>query len=166
MRPGTSRSVPDVNDPAERAYALRRAIDGLREDDPIRSASVSLVPWQRLMIWSGLTIVLACALWRPLTTTVVLVAVCTVAYLLTMADRVLIFREGLASRAIVISDAEARALPDEELPQYTILVPAYHEPEVVGDLIGSIAALEYPPDKLQVLLLLEADDEVTIAAAE
>ena len=29
-----------------------------------------------------------------------------------------------------------------------------------------MAGLDYPPDKLQVLLLLEADDDVTIAAAE
>ena len=45
-------------------------------------------------------------------------------------------------------------------------MPAYNEPEVVGDLIGAMAALEYPADKLQVLLLLEADDDVTIAAAK
>jgi cellulose synthase/poly-beta-1,6-N-acetylglucosamine synthase-like glycosyltransferase len=166
MSSGRGRSAPDVDDPAERAYALRRAIDGLREDDPIRSASVSIVPWQRRLIWTSLVVVLGCAAWWPLSTTVVLVAICTAAYLLTMLDRVLIFREGLASRAIVISDDEARAVPDAELPRYTILVPAYHEPEVVGDLIGSMAALEYPSDKLQVLLLLEADDDVTIAAAQ
>jgi cellulose synthase/poly-beta-1,6-N-acetylglucosamine synthase-like glycosyltransferase len=44
-------------------------------------------------------------------------------------------------------------------------VPAYNEPEVVDDLIGALAGLEYPADKLQVLLLLEADDDVTIEAA-
>ena len=82
-----------------------------------------------------------------------------------MADRVLIFRKGLASRPIAISDEQARAIPDDDLPRYTILVPAYNEPEVVGDLIGAMAALDYPRDKLQVLLLLEADDDVTIAAA-
>ena len=63
------------------------------------------------------------------------------------------------------TDEEARAIPDAHLPTYTILVPAYHEPEVVGDLISAMASLEYPQEKLQVLLLLEADDEVTIEAA-
>ncbi|NED70519.1 glycosyltransferase, partial [Streptomyces sp. SID10244] len=33
------------------------------------------------------------------------------------------------------------------------------------DLIGAMESLEYPHDKLQVLLLLEEDDEPTIAAA-
>ena len=99
-------------------------------------------------------------------TAVTLVGLSTFGYLLTMLDRVMIFREGLASRAIVITDDEARAIPYDALPPYTVLVPAYNEPEVVGDLIGAMAALEYPADKLQVLLLLEADDDVTIAAAK
>lgn len=151
--------------PPEHHHALHRAIDGLREDDPLRSASVAVVGWQRAVLWSTLVIVVAAAVWQPMVTAVVLIGVCTAMYLVTMTDRVLIFRQGLRSRPIAISDEMARAIPDEELPPYTILVPAYNEPEVVGDLIGAMAALEYPPDKLQVLLLLEADDDVTIAAA-
>jgi len=116
--------------------------------------------------WSLLLAVIGLAIWRPMGTAVTLVGLSTFGYLLTMLDRVMIFREGLASRAIVITDDEARAIPYDELPHYTVLVPAYNEPEVVGDLIGAMAALEYPADKLQVLLLLEADDGVTIAAAK
>ncbi|WP_370332516.1 glycosyltransferase [Mycolicibacterium hippocampi] len=160
------RPVLDATLPADREYALRRAIDGLREDDPLRSASVAVVGWQRVALWSLLVVVVGCALWQPLNTAVVLIGLCTAAYLLTMTDRVLIFRQGLASRAIEISDERARAIPDDELPPYTILVPAYNEPEVVGDLIAAMADLDYPHDKLQVLLLLEADDELTISAAQ
>ncbi|MDT0399902.1 glycosyltransferase, partial [Streptomyces edwardsiae] len=97
---------------------------------------------------------------------VTLIGLCTLAYLLTLGDRVLIFKRGLASRPIVIPDDVARAIPDEDLPPYTILVPAYNEPEVVGDLIAAMDALEYPRDRLQVLLLLEADDQTTIDAAK
>ncbi|CAJ1508326.1 glycosyltransferase [[Mycobacterium] burgundiense] len=147
-------------------HALHRAINGLREDHPLRSASVPVIGWQRVALWSLLVLVIVCAAWQPMTTAVVLIGLSTAGYLLTMGDRLLIFRQGLASRAIVIADERARATPDEDLPRYTILVPAYNEPEVVGDLIGAMAALEYPRDKLQVLLLLEADDDVTIAAAK
>ena len=122
--------------------------------------------WQRWVGWSLLLALIGLAIWRPMGTAVTLVGLSTFGYLLTMLDRVMIFREGLASRAIVITDDEARAIPYDELPPYTVLVPAYNEPEVVGDLIGAMAALEYPADKLQVLLLLEADDDVTIAAAK
>lgn len=149
----------------QRQHALHRAINGLREDDPLRSASTPVMGWQKAVLWSLLALLILGAIVWPLQTAVTLIGLCTFGYLITMVDRLLIFKQGLASRAIVIPDDEARAIPDDELPRYTILVPAYNEPEVVGDLIGAMAALEYPADKLQVLLLLEADDEVTIAAA-
>ncbi|OMC38860.1 N-acetylglucosaminyltransferase [Mycobacterium sp. GA-1841] len=157
---------PETATEQQRAYALDRAINGLREDDPLHSASHPLMGWQRPALWVLLVAVVALGIWRPLETTVVLIGLCTLAYLLTLGDRVLIFKRGLASRPIVIPDEVASAIPDEELPPYTILVPAYNEPEVVADLISAMDALDYPRDRLQVLLLLEADDDVTIEAAK
>jgi cellulose synthase/poly-beta-1,6-N-acetylglucosamine synthase-like glycosyltransferase len=121
---------------------------------------------RRLRLAVLLIAVAALAVWRPNETAVGLIGVCTFGYVATMADRVLIFRRGLAARPISVTDEQARAIPDDGLPPYTILVPAYNEPEVVDDLIGALAGLEYPADKLQVLLLLEADDDVTIEAAK
>ncbi|HEX5145297.1 MAG TPA: glycosyltransferase [Mycobacterium sp.] len=150
----------------EKSYALDRAINGLREDHPLQSASRAVLGWQKTVLLTVLVVLVIFVAWQPMRTAVFLIGLCTFAYVLTMADRVLIFKAGLASRPITISDEQARAIPDDELPAYTILVPAYNEPEVVGDLIGAMTALEYPRDKLQVLLLLEADDHVTIEAAE
>jgi cellulose synthase/poly-beta-1,6-N-acetylglucosamine synthase-like glycosyltransferase len=150
---------------AERAQALDSAINGLRTDDPMSSASVALMGWHRPVFTALLAAVIGCAIWQPAGAGITLVAVCTLGYVWTLLDRVLIFRRGLASRPITIADEVARAIPDEELPAYTILVPAYNEPAVVGKLVSAMAALEYPTDRLQVLLLLEADDAATIAAA-
>lgn len=150
----------------QRQYALDRAINELREEHPMQSASQAVWGWQKPVLVSLLIITAAFAAWRPMQTAVVLIGLCTVGYVLTMFDRVLIFKEGLASRPITITDEQARAIPDDDLPPYTILVPAYNEPEVVGDLIGAMTALEYPRDKLQVLLLLEEDDDITITAAK
>ncbi|CAN5134647.1 glycosyltransferase [soil metagenome] len=158
--------VLDMHNEDDRQWALNRAINRLRDDDPVASASTPLVAWQRIVFWSLLLIVIVFVIWKPMGTAVVLIGLCTTGYLLTMFDRVLIFRQGLAASAIRITDDEARKIPDDELPSYTILVPAYNEPEVVGDLIGAMAALEYPIEKLQVLLLLEEDDDVTINAAK
>ncbi|NKZ14573.1 glycosyltransferase [Mycolicibacterium septicum DSM 44393] len=157
---------PETVTAEQRDYALNRAINGLREDDPVHSASKPLIGWQKPVLVALLVIVIAFGIWRPLQTTVTLIGLCTLAYLLTLGDRVLIFKRGLASRPIVIPDDVARAIPDEDLPAYTILVPAYNEPEVVADLIAAMDALEYPRDRLQVLLLLEADDQITIDAAK
>lgn len=149
----------------ERERALYRAVNQLREQDPVRSAAVAVVGWQRAVLWLVVLLTVGFGVLYPLKTAVVLIGLCTLAYVLTMIDRVLIFRQGLAYRAIAISDEEARGIPDAELPRYTILVPAYNEPEVVGDLLAAMSRLEYPADKVEVLLLLEEDDEVTIAAA-
>ncbi|MGZ8363300.1 MAG: glycosyltransferase family 2 protein [Caulobacteraceae bacterium] len=55
-------------------------------------------------------------------------------------------------------------LPDARLPRYTVLVPLFREAEIVPQLIGNLCALEYPANRLQILLLLEADDAETLAA--
>ena len=54
---------------------------------------------------------------------------------------------------------------DADLPVYTILVPVYREANVVAKVIDNIGSLDYPKSKLDVMLLLEADDEETIAVA-
>ncbi|MFN8522894.1 MAG: glycosyltransferase [Chloroflexota bacterium] len=57
-------------------------------------------------------------------------------------------------------------IPDHELPIYSILVPVYREPEVIPILLAALGGMDYPSEKLDVLLLLEADDLETIASAK
>ena len=49
-------------------------------------------------------------------------------------------------------------LSDSALPVYTVLVPLYRETAVVQALLRALAALDYPPAKLDIKLLIEADD--------
>lgn len=51
------------------------------------------------------------------------------------------------------------------LPRYTILVALHDEAEVMEQLVGRLARIDYPSDRLQGLLILEAGDHHTIAAA-
>lgn len=52
----------------------------------------------------------------------------------------------------------------DELPFYTILLPVYKEKHsTLIQLIDAIASLEYPKDKLEVLILIEIEDEFTKA---
>ena len=62
--------------------------------------------------------------------------------------------------------AEAPDLPDHELPRFTILVPLYKEAPVVGRLLEALERLEYPRAKLDIKLLVEADDHETREAIE
>lgn len=60
---------------------------------------------------------------------------------------------------------ERIAISDRELPRYSVLVPLYREANVLAEIVKSISALDYPREKLDVKLILEADDQETIAAA-
>lgn len=55
-------------------------------------------------------------------------------------------------------------LAERQLPSYTVLVPAYREEEVIGDLVRCLAGLDYPQDRLEVLFLVERTDIETQAA--
>ena len=53
---------------------------------------------------------------------------------------------------------------DAALPVYSLLVPLYREARVVPQLLAALSALDYPREKLQILLVVEPDDFETAAA--
>ena len=55
--------------------------------------------------------------------------------------------------------------PSAGMPRYTILAALHDEAEVVGQLIERLSRIDYPAHRLQGLLVLEAHDDATIAAA-
>lgn len=67
---------------------------------------------------------------------------------------------------IVIKREEIDKLKDESLPIYTILCPLYKEAHVLPFFLESIKKLDWPREKLDVQLLLEADDRETISVAK
>jgi len=52
-------------------------------------------------------------------------------------------------------------LPDDALPRYSIIAPMYREAEVAAQLVRALEQIDYPRDRLQVLIVLEADDADT-----
>ncbi|ADI14561.1 glycosyltransferase family 2 protein [Truepera radiovictrix] len=65
-----------------------------------------------------------------------------------------------------VTDAEVAALHDAELPLYTVLVPVYREANIVGLLMQNLSQLDYPKEKLEILVLIEEDDPETLEAAK
>ena len=84
----------------------------------------------------------------------------------------LVFGGGAAWRIVLIEAGLRRARPeprplgDGELPRYTVIAPLYREARMVEGLLAALARLDYPRDRLQVLLALEPDDAETRAAAQ
>jgi glycosyltransferase XagB len=61
---------------------------------------------------------------------------------------------------------EASEISEEDLPNYTVLVPLFREETIVLRLIEALDRLHYPRNKLQVLLLLEEEDRATRTVLE
>ena len=55
----------------------------------------------------------------------------------------------------------AARIPDPDLPIYTILVPLYRERRVLPKLVAALSRFDYPAAKLDVKILIEADDAET-----
>lgn len=88
-------------------------------------------------------------------------------YTIIIAFKLLVSLAGVRSEIETpVEDWEVRSLKDDDLPVYTVLVPVYKEPEVIGILMDSLKRLDYPQNKLDIILLLEEDDKETHEAAK
>jgi cellulose synthase/poly-beta-1,6-N-acetylglucosamine synthase-like glycosyltransferase len=148
---------------AEARLRLEASVSGLAERVPAVSARSLISPAQR-WFFIGLAVVLVAALVLNATlTTIVVLAWFTAAYVAAVIYRVYLFMRSSKSDALeIVTDEEALTVPDSDLPFYTILLPAYKEPSVIAKLVDNLARLDYPTDRLEVLLLIEEDDEETM----
>lgn len=115
-----------------------------------------------ILAMSGLLGVAATGVLAPHLVLPAVTSVLAALYLASTIDRHWLLLQGLRTPSLLtISDEEARAVPDDQLPVYTILLPVYNEPSIVHNLIAGVGRLEYPKDKLEILLLVEEDDIAT-----
>jgi cellulose synthase/poly-beta-1,6-N-acetylglucosamine synthase-like glycosyltransferase len=129
------------------------------------SAARTLSRRQRTVLIGVAGVLVVLIVLAPLATVTLAIGVATAFYLASLVYRLLMFRAALeAPENVVVSDAEARAISGRRLPMYTVLVPAYREPEVIAGLLESLSRLEYPAHRLDIKLLLEADDPATLEA--
>jgi glycosyltransferase XagB len=159
----------DIRRAITRCYAetiLDEATLGLWRRDEEHSArrvlsSVQVVVGVAFLIAIGESFILA-----PVGSAVVLSSVIGVGFLVSVLFKFIVCMVGSRYEyAESVSKQDIEALKDNDLPLYTILVPAYHEANVVGALMANLSQLDYPPEKLEILLLLEQDDAETRTAA-
>jgi cellulose synthase/poly-beta-1,6-N-acetylglucosamine synthase-like glycosyltransferase len=145
---------------------LDEATLGLWRRDEDHSARRVLSSVQTVVGIVVLVILAEAFLVAPVGSTVVLSAVIGVGFLISVVFKFVVCMVGSRYEyAESVKKEDIEALTDSELPLYTILVPAYHEANVVGALMTNLSKLEYPADKLEILLLLEQDDDETRQAA-
>lgn len=142
------------------------SVDALRDVAPHLSADRTLSLRQRRGLIAACAMIVVGLLLSWRVTALVLLATITAVYFASMLLRIRLFQLALNGKGLVrISNEMALAGPDHELPSYSVLVPAYHEPEVCERLVANLRKIDYPGDRLEILLLLEEDDSATIDAA-
>ena len=133
---------------------------------PDESAHRVLTKAQRLVLALAL-VALTLGLIGATRTTIVLLVLLSIVFYTSVSiyKFVLIYRTIGHEPELPISGAEVALLDATLLPRYTILVPLLHEAAVLPGLVRSLQELDYPKTKLDIKLLLEADDAETIRAA-
>jgi cellulose synthase/poly-beta-1,6-N-acetylglucosamine synthase-like glycosyltransferase len=127
-----------------------------------RDSAIKTVFGHQAVIMSAILIVFIIGLiinWEK--TITIFVAFITVVYFSDLLFNLfLILKSLIKSPEIEVENSEINKI--KNWPMYTIFCPLYKEWLVVEQFVQSIEKLDYPKDKLQVQLLLEADDTETI----
>lgn len=83
---------------------------------------------------------------------------------LLILSRLLLVLAGVGVRAI-FPFPHIAPKEDDGLPVFTIMVAAYQEADVMQQLAAALRLIRWPTDKLEIFILLEADDAETLQAA-
>jgi cellulose synthase/poly-beta-1,6-N-acetylglucosamine synthase-like glycosyltransferase len=102
----------------------------------------------------------------PITLLVGLTASVTILYFLQMGFNTYLSANANGDGGMLHVEEEVALLERHTLPKYAVMVPLYKETSVVDDLIKNLAALDYPTDRLQIVLLLEEDDTPMVEYVE
>jgi cellulose synthase/poly-beta-1,6-N-acetylglucosamine synthase-like glycosyltransferase/glycosyltransferase involved in cell wall biosynthesis len=130
------------------------------------SAFQVLVNWQKYFLAIGISAILVALYLNAQMTAIILVAILTFIYFLDFVFSFFVLMKSMhKSPEVSVSDEELKQLDDKSLPIYSILCPLYKEAQVLPHFLDSLATIDYPKNKLDVLLLLEENDSETIDAA-
>lgn len=149
-----------------RDQILDRAVYGLYYRNPSDCAYTVLTGWQYFLLVLVIIGVVGGIYFVPRQTLIILNFLINLAFFGGILFKFIVALAGARyEKKQAVTDEEVRAFKDEELPIYTILVPAFREANVINRLMNNLRRLDYPAEKLEILLLLEEDDQETIAAA-
>ena len=148
-----------------RDVVLDRAAMGLWRRSEAQSARSTLFTSQKVFLAVVVIAIVAGLVIRPIPTVQAISVIVSLTFGILVVFKFAVCMAGARQeRFESVSDAEVAALRDADLPVYTVLVPLFREANVIHALIENLAELDYPPAKLDILILLEENDTETIAA--
>jgi glycosyltransferase XagB len=100
---------------------------------------------------------------HPKAMLIAFLAVVTALYMLTGAYKLWLLLRG--ERANSNGASVPAMATGDDLPMYSVLVPLYREGKILPVLLERLKSLNYPQNRIEILLLVELDDEETQRAA-
>lgn len=127
------------------------------------SAIDSFTAKQKFFIASLLSVVVVGLFANVIMTMQIVIAILSFFYLMDVFFNLfLVSKTVRGSSEITFTDEELQKIADESLPVYTILCPMYKEAHMLGYFLDGIAKIDWPTEKLDVIVLLEEDDKESI----
>ena len=167
-------AVPPVDTATERSpgqppppvgLATGFDIDALANEFPSLSARRRMSLPQRIGLGVAVVVVVSSFAAAPIVAGTIAMAALIALYSAVLALRIDLARRRNDHRRFSFTDEQLMAIDDAALPTFTILVPAFREPEVIAHVVAHLEALVYPRDRLDIKLVLEEGDDATIDAA-
>lgn len=152
------RHASRPHSPQALASAAHAAVTALPRRDPLSSAIRTVT---RAQLWIALGAAALAGTAAAMAPQAALLAL----HFAVIAGAATLIAFRLACLFTRICDQEPPAWRGE-LPIYTIILPVYREAGVLPALVEAIGALDYPRDRLDVKIVVEADDIATRAVAE
>jgi len=139
----------------------RKQYQGYTNLSHSQTALETLTPTQILIFLGSLSVIVMFILFNVHLMLVLFISLITAIYFIDLLFNLFLIMNSMKKNpAIQISDKQIKAI--KKWPRYTIMCPLYKEWEVVDQFVKAISALDYPKDKLQVILSLEEVDKKTI----
>jgi len=157
----------DIRRTVERLFARNMEEESrlaLWQKLPQQSARTTMIPRQKQLTAALLITVATLIFIAPVLSALWLLMLCQFAYCATMIFKYWVFSAGEKQGSTHDHHYLATMNP-HALPIYTVLIPMYKEAASLPGMLNAMQELDYPAAKLDIKLVLEADDHETLEAA-
>ncbi|SDF62203.1 hypothetical protein SAMN05216464_1224 [Mucilaginibacter pineti] len=146
---------------------VKSSVYELLRRDPSSSASITFTTPQLVFIFALIAVTTIGLVLRFKDTSIIINVIISMFFLVAIIFK--LFLALVGSRFELhqaVTKSDVRNIVDDELPQYTILLPVYKEDKLIKKLIWNLQSLDYPREQLDVKLLIEEDDDKTLQAVQ
>lgn len=160
QQPADARSAAQISDTRDR-QDLDHAINHLRRHQPEFSAGEPIWGWQKAMLLLFVPAFVIGGIALSEQAVFALAALLVIPFFCVVALRTAALWHAFSGPAAKPATRPENDATSALLPRYSLLVPIYDEASIVPDLVAALGAIDYPRDRLEVLLILESLDSET-----